>query len=424
MMLAITPFKAPIQAVVSVPGSKSLSNRALIVSSLATGKSRLSNILHSDDTRYMMAHLRTLGVALEASEDRVEVEGRGGVFPPVQASLFCGNAGTTVRFLTALCALVPGTQIVTGEERMQARPIRDLVSALSGLGADIEAPSGCPPVTIRSGVLRGGTVRVQANLSSQYLSALLMIAPYAQHAVTLDVAEGLVSESYVELTVDVMGAFGVEVQRPTPRQFVIPRSPYAGRSFAIEGDATSAGYWWALAALTGSRITVPNVQPSSHQGDLDFLKILERLGCTVSLEHGVTVQGPPVLTGPGVVEMNRLPDGVMTLAVLAAVAKGETRIVNVANLRIKESDRLAALVTELRRLGIEAEELSDGIRIVGGTPHGADIETYADHRMAMSFGILGARVPGVRIGAPECVSKSYPTFFEALQALTVAPGAR
>lgn len=423
-MLAITPFKAPIQAVVSVPGSKSLSNRALVVSSLATGKSRLSNMLHSDDTRYMMSHLRTLGVSLEASEDRVEIEGRGGAFPPVQASLFCGNAGTTVRFLTALCALVPGTQTVTGEQRMQARPIRDLVLALSGLGADLEAPSGCPPVTIRSGALRGGNVRVQANLSSQYLSALLMIAPYAQQAVTLDVAEELVSESYVGLTVDVMGAFGVEVERPRPRQFVIPRQPYAGRSFAIEGDATSAGYWWALGALTASRITVTNVQPSSHQGDIDFLQILQRLGCTISLDHGVTVQGPRELISPGVVEMNRLPDGVMTLAVLAAVAKGETRIVNVANLRIKESDRLAALVTELRRVGIEADELPDGIRIVGGRPHGADIETYADHRMAMSFGILGARIPGMRIGTPDCVSKSYPTFFEELQALPIASGER
>jgi 3-phosphoshikimate 1-carboxyvinyltransferase len=416
-MLAITPFEAPCNAVVSVPGSKSLSNRALVVSSLAQGKSRLSNVLHSDDTRYMISHLRLLGVPLQAFDHQVEVEGRGGGFGAVHASLFCGNAGTTVRFLTAVCALVPGAQVVTGDQRMQARPIKDLVDALSGLGADIEATNGCPPVTIRSGVLRGGNVRVHANLSSQYLSALLMIAPYAQQAVSLEVAEGLVSESYVELTLDVMAAFGVVVERPTPRQFYIPQQHYHGRSFAIEGDATSAGYWWALAALTGSRIAVGNVQPSSHQGDIEFLHILERMGCTVTRDQGVAVQGPRVLTSPGVVEMNRLPDGVMTLAVLAAVAEGETRIVNVANLRIKESDRLAAQVAELRRVGIEAEELPDGLRIRGGKPHGADIETYADHRLAMSFAILGARVPGIRIGTPECVSKSYPTFFEQLQAL-------
>jgi 3-phosphoshikimate 1-carboxyvinyltransferase len=420
-MRAITPFTTPVNAAVSVPGSKSLTNRALIVSSLAEGKSRLRNVLHSDDTRYMMSHLRTLGVALQAAEDEVEIEGRGGEFSAVQASLFCGNAGTTVRFLTAMCALVPGTQTITGDERMQARPIRDLVHALSGLGADIEAIHGCPPVTIRSGAIRGGSVRVQANLSSQYLSALLMIAPYAQQPVSLDVAEGMVSGSYVELTIDVMAAFGVAVERSERRQFKIPRQHYRGRSYAVEGDVTSAGYWWALAALTGGRIEVGTVEPSSHQGDIEFLQVLERMGCTVTSSRGVAVQGPQVLTSPGVVDMNRLPDGVMTLAVLAAVAEGETRIVNVANLRIKESDRLAALVTELRRVGIEAEELPDGLRIRGGKPHGADIETYADHRMAMSFAILGARVPGMRVGSPECVSKSYPTFFEELEALPSSP---
>jgi 3-phosphoshikimate 1-carboxyvinyltransferase len=423
-MRAIMPLTAPVNAVVSVPGSKSLTNRALVVSSLAEGKSRLSNVLHSDDTRYMMSHLSTLGVSLQAGEDLVEIEGRGGEFSAVQASLFCGNAGTTVRFLTAVCALVPGTQTISGDERMQARPIRDLVHALSGLGADVEASHGCPPVTIRSGAIRGGSVSVQANLSSQYLSALLMIAPYAQLPLSLDVAEGMVSESYVELTLDVMAAFGVAVERSERRQFKVPRQHYRGRSYAIEGDATSAGYWWALAALTGSRIAVANVDPSSHQGDVEFLQLLKRMGCSVTLDHGVSVQGPPVLTSPGVVDMNRLPDGVMTLAVLAAVAEGETRVVNVAHLRIKESDRLAALVTELHRVGIEAEELPDGLRIQGGKPHGADIETYADHRMAMSFAILGARVPGMRIGSPECVSKSYPTFFDHLETLYPANSGR
>jgi 3-phosphoshikimate 1-carboxyvinyltransferase len=423
-MLAITPFETPIDAGVSVPGSKSLTNRALVVSSLAEGTSRLSNVLHSDDTRYMMSHLRTLGLALHASNDQVEIEGAGGEFSPVQASLFCGNAGTTVRFLTALCALVPGTQLVTGDERMQARPIRDLVHALMRVGADLADTHGCPPVTIRSGVLRGGRVEVQARLSSQYLSALLMIAPYAQQAVSLEVAGNIVSASYVELTLDVMASFGVVVERPDARQFIIPQRRYRGRSFAIEGDATSAGYWWALAALTGSRITVKNVQPSTHQGDIEFLPILERMGCMITREQGVSVHAPRQLKSPGVVEMNRLPDGVMTLAVLAALAQGETRIVNVANLRIKESDRLAALVTELRRIGIEAEELPDGLRIQGGKPHGADIETYADHRMAMSFAVLGARVPGMRIETPECVSKSYPTFFEQLQTLSAAGSVR
>jgi 3-phosphoshikimate 1-carboxyvinyltransferase len=351
----------------------------------------------------------------------VEIEGTAGRFPTTDASLFCGNAGTTVRFLSALCALVPGTQSITGDERMQQRPIQDLVQALVALGADIEASAGCPPVQVRSGGLRGGLVRVQAHRSSQYLSGLLMVAPYAQESVTIDVVSDMVSQSYVELTLEVMGAFGVSVERPEPRRFIVSRQRYQGQAFRIEGDATSAGYWWALAALTGSRINVANVQPSSHQGDIEFLRILERMGCRVSFERGIAVQGPSMLEGPGVVDMNRLPDGVMTLAAVAALARGETRIVNVANLRIKESDRLAALVTELRRVGIAADELPDGIRMQGGSPHGAEIETYADHRMAMSFAILGARVPGVRLRDAGCVSKSYPTFFEQLEALQASP---
>jgi 3-phosphoshikimate 1-carboxyvinyltransferase len=416
-MLPIPHFEAPIDAVVSVPGSKSLTNRALVVAGLARGKSRLSNVLHSDDTRYMMSHLRTLGIALHAFDDEVEIEGLGGNFQPVYASLFCGNAGTTVRFLTALCTLVPGTQVVTGDPRMQARPIRDLVDALTGLGVDIACVDGCPPVTVRSASLPGGRVQVHANLSSQYVSALLMVAPYAQQPIILEVAGEMVSETYIALTCEVMSAFGVAVDRPDRHHFHIPQQHYQGRHFAIEGDATSAGYWWALAASTASRVRVNNIQLASQQGDMELLPILERIGCTISRQEGVVVQGPERLQSPGVVDMNRLPDGVMTLAVLAALAEGETRIVNVANLRVKESDRLAALVTELRRIGIAAEELSDGIRIQGGQPHGADIETYADHRMAMSFAILGARVPGIRIGTPECVSKSYPTFFEELQAV-------
>jgi 3-phosphoshikimate 1-carboxyvinyltransferase len=241
-----------------------------------------------------------------------------------------------------------------------------------------------------------------------------MVAPYAQQPIRLEVAGEMVSETYIALTCEVMSAFGVVAERPDRYHFHIPQQHYQGRHFAVEGDATSAGYWWALAASTASRVRVRNIQPASQQGDMELLPILERMGCTISRQGGVTVQGPERLQSPGVVNMNRLPDGVMTLAVLAALAEGETHIVNVANLRVKESDRLAALVTELRRVGIAAEELADGLRIQGGQPHGADIETYADHRMAMSFAILGARIPGIRIGTPECVSKSYPTFFEEL----------
>lgn len=416
-MMPIAHFPSPITADLTVPGSKSLTNRALLVAGLAEGASRVTHVLHSDDTRYMLNHLRTLGVSAHTVGDTVEISGTGGQFRAIDTSFFCGNAGTTVRFLTALCTLVPGRQTITGDQRMQARPIFDLAEALSALGAQVEVIHGCPPVTVQSGELRGGHVMVRANRSSQYLSALLMVAPYAQRPVTLEIVGEVVSRSYIELTLEVMAAFGALIERDGYRWFRVHPQRYQGVTYAVEGDATSAGYWWALAALTGSRICVTNVHPGSQQGDVEFVRVLERMGCEVRVDHGITVQGTPTLKSPGTTDMNRLPDGVMTLAVVAALAEGETRIVNVANLRIKESDRLAALVTELRRIGIDAEELPDGLRIQGGKPHGAEIETYADHRMAMSFAVLGTRVPGIRILDPACVSKSYPSFFEQLQAL-------
>jgi len=416
-MVAIVPITEPIRAEVAVPGSKSLTNRALVVASLAEGSSHLTNVLHSDDTRYMLEHLCTLGASAQVSDHAIDVAGTGGAFQRVDASCYCGNAGTTVRFLTALCALAPGTQTITGDARMQTRPLSDLVEALTALGAEIEASNGCPPVTVRSGVLRGGHVPVRASRSSQYLSALLMAAPYAEQPVTLEVVGELVSQPYIDLTLDVMAAFGVSVDRDGHRRFRITPQRYQGGMYAVEGDATSAGYWWALAAVSGSQIRVANVPADSHQGDIALVRIFEQMGCQVGMNGGIAVQGPAVLRSPGTVDMNSLPDGVMTLAVVAALAEGETRIVNVGNLRIKESDRLAALVTELRRVGIDASELPDGLRIRGGRPHGATIETYADHRMAMSFAILGTRVPGISIEAPECVSKSYPLFFQQLHGL-------
>ena len=321
-MLPITPFEAPIDVAVSVPGSKSLTNRALVVASLAEGKSRLSNVLHSDDTRYMMSHLRTLGIALQASDDEVEIEGLGGDFQPVQASLFCGNAGTTVRFLTALCALVPGAQVVTGDQRMQERPIRDLVDALTGLGVDLESVNGCPPVTIRSAVLPGGRVQVQANLSSQYLSALLMVAPYAEQPISLEAAGEMVSETYVELTVEVMAGFGVAVERPDRRQFHIPQQCYQGRRLRDRGGCHLGRLLVGAGCVDGGSYHGEKYATLVTPGGHGAVAILERMGCTVTREHGVTVQGPGRLHSPGVVDMNRLPDGVMTLAVLAALAAG------------------------------------------------------------------------------------------------------
>ncbi|RMF88646.1 MAG: 3-phosphoshikimate 1-carboxyvinyltransferase [Nitrospinota bacterium] len=417
MILTVPRLPAPIRKTIRVPGSKSLTNRALLIASLAAGDSTISGGLASDDTYYMIRNLRLLGVPIREEETGWIVSGQDGHFRGGDLELYAGNAGTTVRFLTALTCLVPHTQIITGDQRMQQRPIQDLVDALRMLGASMESRNGCPPVTVRSSRLQGGKVRVRGTISSQFLSALLMIAPYAEQEVFIEVEGDLVSQPYVDLTLGVMEAFGGEVWQEDYHTFRVGNRHYTGRPYPVEADLTSAGYWFALAALTGSEIRVANVHPQSRQADKALLPILQAMGCRVTWGDGVTVRGPERLRGAGEVDLGKLPDSVMTLAVVAALAEGETRIRGVANLRVKESDRLRATVTELRRIGIEAGELEDGLWVRGGKPHPAVIQTYNDHRIAMSFAILGTAVGGISICDPQCVNKSYPTFFRELEKL-------
>jgi 3-phosphoshikimate 1-carboxyvinyltransferase len=307
---------------------------------------------------------------------------------------------------------------------MQQRPIADLLEALNHLGAEVVSihSNGCPPVHIGAQRLQGGTATISGAISSQFLSALLMAAPYAHQDVTLSVRNTLVSAPYVDLTLDIMAQFGVHVEREAYRRFVIPgRQCYKGREYTVEGDASSATYFWGLAALLGQEMHVTNLPSASVQGDLRFLHVLERMGCTISPSPAMRVSGPPQLQPLGDIDLNALPDAAMTVAVLAAFCKGTTRICNVANLRVKETDRLRALATELRKLGTTVQECSDGLQIDGNPEalHGADIATYDDHRMAMCFGMAGARLPGIRIQDPACVSKTYPAFWEDLQRLGV-----
>ena len=411
----------PVRATVRPPGSKSITNRALVCAALAEGDSTLAGALASEDTRVMIDALNLLGVAVAHDRDAatLRVVGCGGRLPCQEADLFVGNSGTTVRFLTAMLTLGYGTFRLDGTPRMRQRPIADLLAALRQLGGDAvsETQSGCPPVVVRSGGLAGGRATVAGDISSQFLSGILMAAPYARQPVELAVSTELVSKPYVEMTLAVMAAFGVEVVVEGFRRFVVPAGKtYLGRHYEIEPDASAASYFFAAAAVTGGAVTVRGLSRQSLQGDVAFCDCLARMGCRVRYDaESITVAGRP-LRGIDV-DMNAVSDTVQTLAVVALFADGPTTIRGVAHIRHKETDRLAAVAAELRKLGAEVEERHDGLRIVPGPRRGAAIDTYDDHRMAMSFAIAGLMQPGVVIRDPDCTAKTYPGFFDDLARL-------
>jgi 3-phosphoshikimate 1-carboxyvinyltransferase len=409
----------------AVPGSKSYTNRALTIAALAQGPSTVQGALLSDDTQVARTALTQLGIKVKETGTTFEVQGQSGRFTTPSQALFLGNSGTTTRFFTAMLTIAGFPCTLTGNARMQERPIADLLAALNQLGADATSVhgNGCPPVHIGARRLRGGTAEISGAISSQFLSALLMVAPYAEQDVTLVVRDTLVSVPYVDLTLDIMAHFGVQVAHENYRRFVIRgQQTYVGQTYTVEGDASSATYFWGLAALLGQQMQITNVPDTSVQGDVGFLQVLERMGCTVSRQAGWRVSGPPRLRALGTVDLNALPDAAMTVAVLAAFCEGETRLCNLANLRVKETDRLHALATELGKLGVAVTELPDGLHIAGDPAalHGADIATYDDHRMAMCFGMAGARLPGIRIDDPGCVAKTYPGFWNDLQHVGIA----
>jgi 3-phosphoshikimate 1-carboxyvinyltransferase len=426
-IFAIDPAPRPIDADVTVPGSKSITNRALLVAALADGDAELTGALHSDDTRHMAAALGALGVAVESDEAAASfaVRGGGGTFPAHQADLFVGNSGTTARFLTAALPLGRGTYRLDGIARMRQRPIQPLLDALAGLGADArsEAGTGCPPVVVRAAGLPGGRVAMTGDRSSQYFSALLLAAPYADRGVTIDVLGELVSKPYMPLTAAVMGAFGVEVELDEAhwRTFrVAPGQRYRGRAYRVEPDASNASYFFAAAAVTGGRVRVAGLGAGSAQGDLRFVDVLAAMGARVMVaDNHVEVVGPPGGALRGVdLDLNAISDTAQTLAAIAPFADGPTTIRGVAHARLKETDRVAALATELRRLGQGVEERPDGLTVHPAPVVPADIATYDDHRMAMSFAVAALRAPGVRIQDPGCVAKTFPDFFARLAAAT------
>jgi 3-phosphoshikimate 1-carboxyvinyltransferase len=431
-----TPASAPLDATVVVPGSKSLTNRALIAAALADGTSVLRNALFADDTLLMMESLGTLGIAVTA-DDRdcaVEVTGCRGHIPESGADLFCGNSGTTIRFLSAMVALGNGRFQLDGIARMRKRPIGALGEALQALGAGIEYPGteGFPPMVVHARGLHGGHVAFDSPQSSQMVSALLLAAPYAARDVFIEVAGDVPSLSFLRMTTAVMDRFGVGVLEDyagpggdrTKRFIVEAPQRYQATTLTIEPDATNATYFFAAAAVAGGRVTVQGLGLDSVQGDVGFVDVLERMGCRVERETTrVSVLAPPEGCGlRGIdIDLNDMPDTVPTLAVLALFADSPTAIRNVANLRLKETDRLAALHCELSKLGADVEELPDGLVI--HPPHRltpAAIDTYDDHRMAMSFALVGLKCPGMVINDPQCCTKTFPNFFERFERMIAA----
>jgi len=429
-LLKIKPIPHPLNATVRVPGSKSLTNRALLIASLANGTTRLTNALFSDDSRYFAGALQTLGfdVRLDEANCKMSVTGLGGKIPSSKAELFIGNAGTAARFLSAFLTLANGEYILDGDARMRERPIGDLVDSLSQLGAIItplafregsRVKDICPPVKIKASGLRGGKATIAGDISSQFLSALLMVAPYAQQSIEIEVITKLNSKPYLDMTLAMMKDFGINIERDNYSQFTIQPAGYSPFStYGIESDATAASYFFAAPAICGGTVRVENISRKSRQGDIAFLNVLQQMGCVIKeRDDFIEVAGTPSLRGVDV-DMCDIPDTAQTLTAIAPFASSPTRIRGIASARLKETDRIHATCTELARLGVLVQEHEDGMTIYPCkkfTP--AAVQTYNDHRMAMAFSLIGLRMDGVTIENPSCVSKTFPGYFEVLESL-------
>lgn len=425
------PVTRPLDAVVTIPGSKSLTNRALPVATLATGASSLSNILIADDTRRMIDGLSKLGFEIIVNETTqvATVRGQAGLISEQDATLDCGNSGTTIRFLAAMCALGVGSYRFDGTPRMRERPVGDLIDALRTLGAKIEchARDGFPPFTIHAAGLTGGTVTLDSPPSSQMVSAILMAAPRARGDVMLELRGQVVSEPYIRMTVDVCESFGIsmiEDRTADAWRFIVPApQEYAAVDYTIEPDASNASYFLSAPAVAGGTVTVKGLGARSVQGDARFAEVLAQMGCSVEvLDKRITVarSDPDKPLRAIDIDLNDMPDMAQTLAVLALFADGTTHIRNVANLRLKETNRLKALATELKKFGADVKLDEDAIHITPPQhPTGAAVDTYNDHRMAMSFTLAGLRIPDVVIRDAECVDKTFPDFFDRWQKMPV-----
>ena len=421
--LTLEPIRR-VNGKIQLPGSKSMSNRILLLSSLAQGTTEVHNLLDSDDTRHMLTALETLGVSFSLSEDRTRctVEGLGGPFPVKQAELYLGLAGTAIRPLCAALCLGNGDYTLTGEPRMLERPIKDLVDALRQLGAEIDYLNndGYPPVRIHAAGLAGGRVTVRGNTSSQFTTSLLMASPLTREGTEIEIEGDLVSKPYIDITIDVMRRFGVDVVNQDYQRFLVPSVPHyqSPGNALVEGDASSATYFLSAAAIRGGKVRVEGVGSDSIQGDVKHVDVLEQMGAIVQRGPGWIEVSKGDLHGVDL-DLNHIPDAAMTVAVTALFAKGKTVIRNVYNWRVKETDRMTAMVTELRKVGAEVVEGNDYLEI---TPpdriRPATVDTYNDHRMAMCFSLAALGDAAITINDPECVSKTFPDYFEKFSTIT------
>ena len=402
---------------VTVPGSKSYTHRTFIAAALSDGPCMVRSPLKSRDTLLTLAALKQMGAGIEEGADTIRITGCNGRLAACPDPIYLENSGTSMRLLAAIAALGRGPYTLTGTERMAQRPIGDLMDAMSQLGIGVRSihGNGCPPLEVMGATVAGGPVTICCTVSSQFLSALLLMAPCTEKGLEIQVTQGPVSRPYVDMTLEILEQFGIDVRRQGYTAFSVPGGQaYAAGDYAVAPDASQAGYFWAAAAVTGATVRVAGTHFDSRQGDVQLARIFERMGCVVDeTAHGIAVTGQP-LSGI-TVDMADMPDMVPTLAVAAAFARGTTIIENVAHLRAKESDRLGAVAAELGRMGVDARTTENSLVITGGQPRGAEIQTYDDHRIAMSFAVAGLKVPGVTITDPGCVAKSFPNFWEVFE---------
>lgn len=409
---AVRPARPGLDAVVRVPGSKSVTNRALLLAGLAAGRSVLRGALEAGDTDAFAAGLRSLGVAVERSGAEVVVHGAGGPFPVAAADVDCAEAGTAARFLLAAAAAGHGTYRFDAAPQLRRRPLGLLLQALRAQGARTQPDDAdALPLTLHADGLAGGALRLPGDTSSQFVSALLMSAPLGRGPLDLRV-DGLVSRPYVAMTLRMMDDFGAGARSAAAGHFTVTPRAYAGREYDVEPDASTASYFFAAAAVTGGRVRVLGLhRRDALQGDVAFLEALECMGCTVvDAPDGVLVAGPAALAGL-TIDMGDISDTFMTLAAIAPLATSPVTITGIGNVRLKESDRIAAMEENLGRTGVKTESGPDSLRVYPAKPHGARIDPHGDHRIAMAFSVLGLRVPGIVVEDPGCVAKTCPTFF-------------
>lgn len=418
-MRAIKPLSSALPARVCVPGSKSYTHRVFIAAALSDGPCAIHNALCSEDTDLTLQALKEWGVRVEKKEPGITVHGRRGRLAARAAPIFLGNSGTSMRLLTGVAALADGRSVLTGTERLQERPIQDLLDGLNqlGMGARSLRGNGCPPVEIDGGGLNGGRVVLNCSLSSQFLSSLLLIGPCTRDGIEIQVRQGPVSRPYIDITLATMAGFGIHADRRAYEWFRVPGAqPYRSGPQRVEPDCSQAGYFWAAAAITGATVEVAGTRLDSRQGDIRLVEILARMGCTLRANaSGVAVTGGELSAVE--VDMGDIPDAVPTLAAVAAFARGRTILRNVAHLKKKESNRLAAVCAELGKMGIESGYDADTLWVQGGRPQGAAVDCHNDHRIAMSFAIAGLRAAGTRILDETCVQKSFPTFWKVFEGL-------